>query len=165
MRKSMLLVATLFPVLVLAGPSAELDFGRTFDVVLGGDVAPAQKALTCTGVWSETPGRTPTGSAYTVSKCASSDAQVYLAGGKVFALGTKLEADLDSRKADTSFKRMKQGLTAAKCKVESRGQLLLGRCEGKAVILLLNWDSKTDTTSISMLYGVAEQLLPMVGAR
>lgn len=44
-------------------------------------------------------------------------------------------------------------------------QLLLGRCDAKAVILLLNWDSKSDSTSISLLYGVADQLLPMIGAR
>lgn len=41
---------------------------------------------------------------------------------------------------------------------------MVGRCDGKAVILLLKWDSKTDTTNISLLYGLADQLLPMVGA-
>lgn len=149
----------------LAGPSPELDLGHTFDATLGVDAKPAQKALGCTGAWEESPGKTPTGAAYTVSKCTANDAQVYLTAGKVFAVGTKVESGLDNRKASAVFKEMKKGLSAAKCKVEDRGQLLVGRCDAKAVILLLNWDSKSDSTNISLLYGVADQLLPMIGAR
>lgn len=148
----------------LAGPSPELDLGHTFDATLGVDAKPAQKALGCTGAWEESPGKTPTGESYLVSKCGSSDAQVYLSSGKVFAVGTKLESGLDNRKASAVFKEMKKGLLAAKCKVEDRGQLLVGRCDGKAAILLLNWDSKSDSMNISLLYGVADQLLPMIGA-
>lgn len=43
--------------------------------------------------------------------------------------------------------------------------MLVGRRDAKAVILLLNWDSKSDSTNISLLYGVGDQLLPMIGAR
>lgn len=163
MRTTVLLGA-LLTTTALAGPSGELDYGHTFDSALGVDAKPAQKALGCTGSWAESPGKTPTGASYTVSKCASSDAQVYLSAGKVFAVGTKLESGLENRKASAVFKDMKKGLAAAKCKVEDRGQLLVGRCDGKAAILLLNWDSKSDTTNISLLYGEADQLLPMIGA-
>lgn len=163
--RTLTLLTVLFTTTALAGPSAELDFGHTFDPTLGVDVKPAQKALGCTGSWAESAGKTPTGESYLVSKCGSSDAQVYLSSGKVFAVGTKLESGLDNRKASTVFKEMKKGLSAAKCKVEDRGQLLVGRCDAKAVILLLNWDSKSDSTNISLLYGVADQLLPMIGAR
>lgn len=163
--RMMTVLAALLSMTAVAGPSAELEYGHTFDSALGVDAKPAQKALGCTGSWAESPGKTPTGESYTVSRCATSDAQVYLAAGKVFAVGTKLESGLENRKASTLFKDMKKGLSAAKCKVEDRGQLLVGRCDGKAAILLLNWDSKSDTTNISLLYGVADQLLPMIGAR
>lgn len=158
---SVILITTL----ALAGGSSALDHAHTFDASLGGDVGALQKALTCTERWVDSAGKTPTGASYTTSRCTPSDAQIYVSNGKVFALGLKLEAGLDHRTSNTNFKALKKELTAAKCKVDDRGQLLIGRCEGKAAIFLLNWDSKTDTNSISMLYGVADQLLPMVGAR
>jgi hypothetical protein len=151
--------------LALAAGASALDHARSFDASLGGDVGTLQKTLTCPERWVDSAGKTPTGVSYTTSRCAPSDAQIYVANGKVFALGLKLEAGLDSRTSKISFKALKNELTAAKGKVDDRGQLLIGRCDGKAAIVLLNWDSKTNTDSISMLYGVADQLLPMVGAR
>ena len=151
--------------LALAAGASALDHAHSFDGSLGGDVGALQKALTCPERWVDSAGKTPTGVSYTTSRCAPSDAQIYVANGKVFALGLKLEAGLDHRTGDTRFKALKKELSAAKCKVEDKGQLLVGRCDGKAAIFLLNWDSKTDSTSISMLYGVADQLLPMIGAR
>lgn len=151
--------------LALAAGASALDHAHSFDASLGGDVGALQKALTCPERWVDSAGKTPTGVSYTTSRCAPSDAQIYVANGKVFALGLKLEAGLDSRTSKTSFKALKKELAAAKCNVDDRGQLLIGRCDGKAAIFLLNWDSKTNTDSISMLYGVADQLLPMVGAR
>lgn len=151
--------------LSLAGGSSALGHAHTFDASLGGEVGALQKTLTCSERWVDSAGKTPTGASYTTSRCAPSDAQIYLSNGKVFALGLKLEAGLDHRTSDASFKALKKELTAAKCKVEDKGQLLVGRCDGKAAIFLLNWDSKTDSNSISMLYGVADQLLPMIGAR
>lgn len=85
------------------------------------DAKPAQKALECTGVWEESPGKTPTGAAYTVSKCTANDAQVHLSAGKVFAVGSKVESGLDNRKASAVFKEMKKGLVAAKCKSKTVG--------------------------------------------
>lgn len=156
---------TLLSTLALAAGSAALVRAHTFDASLGGEVPALQKTLSCTGKWTDGAGKTPTGASYSTSICAPSDAQIYSRDGKVFALGIKLETGLDHRTSDANFKALKKELTAAKCKVEDKGQLLVGRCDGKAAIFLLNWDSKTDTNSISMLYGVADQLLPMIGAR
>lgn len=147
------------------GADSALVRAHTFDTALGGEIGALQKTLSCTAKWTDSEAKTPTGASYSTSLCAPSDAQIYSKGGKVFALGLKLESGLDHRTADASLKALKKELTAAKCKVEDKGQLLVGRCETKAAIFLLNWDSKTDTNSISMLYGVAEQLLPMIGAR
>lgn len=148
-----------------ASSSPTLDYAHTFDAALGGEAGALQKTLTCSERWADSNGKTPTGASYLTSRCAPTDAQIYVSSGKVFALGLKLESGLDNRKGNVQFKELKKELTAAKCKVEDRGQLLVGRCDGKAAIFLLNWDSKTDSTSISMLYGVADQLLPMLGVR
>ena len=57
-------------------------------------VLTTQKALSCTERWVDSAGKTPTGASYTTSRCAPSDAQIYVSNGKVFALGLKLEAGL-----------------------------------------------------------------------
>lgn len=145
--------------------SPELDKARAWDPLLGGAAAAAQQKLGCAQAWESHPGKTPDGKRfYTTFICATTGAQVYVSDGKVFAIGVQLESKLDAKVAAAKHKAAKQALVTANCTVTDRGQAAVGECpNGKGIALIDNWDSERRSNSLSMLYGQAEVLVPMLG--
>lgn len=148
-----------------SGASAELELTKQYERLLGGDAAAAKSKLGCPGAWQEMAGGSPDGKRmFTTHRCVQTEGQVYVTDGKVFAIGLRLHSGLDSRRASALNKEIKQGLTKAGCKLTDRGQAAVARCaDGKAIAVLDNWDSRANTNNISMLYGLGEILLPIMG--
>ncbi|MGC3959888.1 MAG: hypothetical protein QM813_18760 [Verrucomicrobiota bacterium] len=145
--------------------SPELDYVKQYESLLGGDPAAAQKKLACPEKWQELPGTSPDHKrSYTTLRCVPSENQVYVEAGKVFAIGLRIDSGLPSETASVQHKEVERSLTLAGCKLTDRGQAAVARCAGgKAVAVLNNWDSKSNSNTISMLYGLSAQLLPIMG--
>lgn len=145
--------------------SPELELTKQYESLLGGDPANAQKTLTCPQTWQERPGASMDGKRkYTALRCVPTESQVYVESGKVFAIGVRLYSGLEGTTGSARNKAIKQGLIKAGCKLTDRGQASVARCPGgRALAVLDNWDSKSNTDTISMLYGLAAQLLPIMG--
>ena len=158
------LLGTLAVQLAGAAPF-EFALSKPYDALLGGTADAAKQKLTCTGAWMQSNGHSPDGKRnYLTYRCPVNEGQVYVTEGKVFAIGVRLQSGMDARAASTTYKEIKQDLTKASCKLTDRGQVVVARCpDSKAIAVLHNWDSKTNTDSLSMLYGQSELLLPMMG--
>ncbi len=163
----MFLPCALIFVVAAAPSSPDLQSARKHDALLGGPAQKAQEKVGCPGPWvaseNQAPGaKTP----HQTQRCLATEAQIYSRDGKVFAVGLRLGEKLTAAEAKKRYQAAKAALTAEGCKVEERGQATIGSCARERLVAILeNWDSSSDSHTLSAVYGQASVLGPLFGLK
>ena len=121
----------------------------------------AKAKLTCKSEWKETEATTQRGGKYRALMCG--EAQLMAHGDTVFAVGLPLESKANFKTVDAAQKKVIAELAAACTTVRQSGPMSLFECPGKfTVAVVSNWNSKDDTHSLTALFGLSGELMPMI---